>query len=223
MSAEAGWILWIVVGYVAGSIPFGLIIGLMRGVDPRAVGSGNIGATNVWRVVGRPFGMLCFALDLAKGFAPVFIAGWTMGALGAVLSGAGLAPAQAWWWLAVMGAPIVGHIYPVWLRFRGGKGVATGFGATLGVWPAMALPALGALVVWIVCRRLTRNVGFSSSVAAALFPVFFLAMEAGGLLGDLSGGAKAAFLIVSGALAALVIWRHRENLSRTFSDWFGKG
>src|SRR5690606_24510532 len=140
--------------YLVGSIPFGLLIGFTKGVDLRAHGSGNIGATNAIRVLGKRLGALCFALDVLKGFLPTLLLGLWLGVAGNRLPTTG----QAFVHLGLAACSILGHVFPVWLRFKGGKGVATGFGATLGVWPQMTFPALGALVVWIACARITRYV-----------------------------------------------------------------
>ncbi len=217
MNADAlGWTIAIVGGYLLGSIPFGLLIGRAKGIDPRTAGSGNIGATNVMRVVGRGPGALCFALDVAKGLAPPLIAGLAFGLVGRDAPPAG----DAWLWMVTAAAPIAGHCFPVWLRFKGGKGVATGFGAALGVWPALGAPVLAALVVWMICRGITRNVGFSSSVAAIVMP--FLVAGIGILtrpLGVSTPGRLRSllpFLVVAAFLSAVVLWRHRENLKRTY-------
>ncbi|MEC9372451.1 MAG: glycerol-3-phosphate acyltransferase, partial [Planctomycetota bacterium] len=164
------WMVWaaLMVGaYFAGSIPFALLISKSRGVDIRKHGSGNVGATNVMRVLGKRAGITCFALDVLKGAAPVVIAGFATG----VIREDAIAAREAWLWLGVAAAAILGHVFPVWLKFRGGKGVATGLGALAAVWPWLTLPSAAALVVWIVCQRVTRNVGFSSSVAAVALPL----------------------------------------------------
>jgi glycerol-3-phosphate acyltransferase PlsY len=204
---QTSWLIAIVAGYLCGSIPFGLLIGLARGVDIRTAGSGNIGATNAARVLGRKWGMVCFALDVAKGFAPVFIAGLLHGVVGdpAVDAAAG------WSWVAVAIAAVLGHMFPVWLKFKGGKGVATGFGVMLGVWPLLAYPVFVALVVWIVLFKTTRYVSLASMVAAVMMPLAVLAIA-------LCRGAdltqRTPFLIVTGLMAVLVIVRHRANITR---------
>lgn len=174
------------VGYLAGSIPFGLIIARARRVDIRAQGSGNIGATNVWRVIGWPEGLATLAGDFAKGLLPVMLAS-AMTASPTVSGLAGL-------------AAIAGHTYPCFAGFRGGKGVATGLGAFLGLMPVATLLAAAT---WAVCLLIWRYVSLSSMIAALSFPVW------AGILHE------PAFLIGLGALAAaLVVWRHRPNLER---------
>jgi len=195
--------------YVVGSIPFGLLIGLAQGVDIRKHGSGNVGATNCGRVLGRKWGVLCLVLDMLKGLLPVLVAGWALGWLGCEA----LTADQAWRWLAVGFAAFVGHIYPVWLKFRGGKGVATGFGVILGIYPALTGPALAAVLTWMLLAWWTRYISVASMLAVALLPVF-LAIRIAFKGGSRSGGIP--FFVVTIALAALVVSRHHSNLSRLF-------
>jgi len=201
--------------FLAGSIPFGLLIGLARGIDIRQHGSKNIGATNCGRVLGRPLGVLCFLLDFLKGFLPVLGAGFALGAIGRADSPAGL----AWSWLAVVVAAVMGHMFSPWIGFKGGKGVATGFGGLMGVWPVMTIPALLALVVWAVFLRATRYMGLSSCLAAMCLPLGVLALPSlGPVLGlTVPGGVLLPHLTVSTVLAAFVVYRHRGNLARTWA------
>src|SRR5687767_15989532 len=110
-----------VIGYMTGSIPFGLLIGWFQGVDIRARGSGNIGATNAARVLGRSYGLLVFLLDMLKGFLPTFMAGMIIPVLNLPI----VPPAAYLLWVVVAAACILGHMFPVFLNFKGGKGVAT--------------------------------------------------------------------------------------------------
>ncbi len=209
MSGGVTWGMAIVLAYVLGAIPFAIVIARAKGVDIRRVGSGNAGATNVWRCVGKGAGALCFLCDFLKGFLPVLLGAFFTGALGEA------APeiTTAWLWLALAVAPVVGHIYPVYTGFRGGKGVATGFGAMLAVWPHFTLPVLAVLVVWLIALRLSGSVGFSSSVAAAAFPIAVVGRT---LAAAPSLGEVWPFPTAAGLLAALVIWRHRSNLRSFF-------
>jgi acyl phosphate:glycerol-3-phosphate acyltransferase len=117
-----GWPIAMAIAFLAGSIPFGLLIAQAKGLDIRKHGSGNIGATNVARVLGMKLGLLCFGLDVLKGLGPTLGAGLAMGVVGTLE-----VPAiDAWWWLGVMSAAIFGHMFSPWIGFRGGKGVATG-------------------------------------------------------------------------------------------------
>lgn len=213
----AWWALWIALGYLAGSVPFGYLIARGRGVDIREHGSGNIGATNVGRVLGAKWGRVCLVLDVLKGLAPTLGAGLAMGMIGA---GARLVPASDsaaawgeghdWLWLAVAAATVLGHMFPVWLRLRGGKGVATGLGATLGVFPVLTVAAGAAVVVWLVSAKVTRYVSVSSCLAAGALPIVVAAEMAAAP----GWGAGAAHLVVAAGLAAMVVWRHRGNLAR---------
>ena len=115
--------------YLLGSVPFGLLIGKAKGVDLRAHGSGNIGATNAMRVLGKPLGIACFALDVAKGAIPTAIAG------ALIVPESGLDAPTAFAWVAIGVCAVIGHMFSIFLRFSGGKGVATGFGILLAIFP----------------------------------------------------------------------------------------
>lgn len=198
------------IAFLAGSIPCGLLIARRRGVDIRTQGSCNIGATNVWRVLGRGPGLTCFGLDVAKGLLPTLGAGLAAGLLGRVA----VPRPEAWLWLAVAVAAIAGHMFSPWVRFRGGKGVATGFGAFLGIYPVLTLPALAALAVWIVVVKASCYVSLASICAAAGLPLWvYLTIEG---LSDEPGRHAAAgpFYVVTALLAAVVILKHRANIGR---------
>jgi len=193
----------VVASYLLGAVPFGLLAGLaLKGVDIRERGSRNIGATNAMRVLGRPIGIAVHVLDIAKGFVPAFV-------FARVLAG-GRAEAVPALGIACGSAAILGHVFPAYLKFRGGKGMATSLGAFLGLaW----LPTLIGGVVWLVVRQATRYVSVASMTAVVAVP---LAMA---LAPDpFRGGARSwcrAELVVFGALvAALVIVRHRSNIAR---------
>ncbi|MBL4701973.1 MAG: glycerol-3-phosphate 1-O-acyltransferase PlsY [Phycisphaeraceae bacterium] len=196
------WIIWLLIGYTAGSIPFSLLIGLAKGVDIRKQGSGNVGATNVGRVLGKPYGIACFLLDVAKGALPVAIAGQFIDHNTVI---------GQWQWLAVAAAAVLGHVFPVWLKFKGGKGVATSFGVLLGFWPTLTLPALLAIVTWIICVAIWRYISLASIVAAVLLPAYLIGITQfrGQAIVDLM-----PFLIVCSLLALLVILRHLTNIKR---------
>jgi glycerol-3-phosphate acyltransferase PlsY len=185
--------------YLIGSIPAGYIAGRIVGIDIRTVGSGNIGATNVTRVMGKRYGYPVFIVDFLKGFAavgmsimiakraqPVLISSELFGVVGAV-------------------ACVLGHSFPVWLGFKGGKGVAASAGALLGLMPFVALIAVA---VWLIIFYLTRYVSVASMTAALAVPITILSMM---FLGQTGGTALLYFSI---CLAAVVIVRHRSNLSR---------
>ena len=200
------WPLFIALAFLCGSVPFGLIIARTRGVDIRRQGSGNIGATNVWRVLGRGPGLTCFVLDVLKGLLPTLAAGWWEGLVTSRVP----EPRSAWLWLAVMAAPILGHMFTPFAGFKGGKGVATGLGAMLGVFPWLHWSAWLCLGVWIACAAATRYVSVASCVAALALPLSFLLFYRERAL---SPGLQ-PFLIVASALAVLVIFKHRANLRR---------
>ena len=201
----------IVGAYLIGAIPFGLLIGRARGIDIRDHGSGNIGATNVGRVLGKQFFMLCFFCDALKGALPTIAYGLVFHLLGAQ---APPSPAQLAWWLVAMVAPVLGHMFSPFLGFKGGKGVATGLGAMLAVFPYVTIPAGIALVVFLTALKLWRYVGVASCLAAISLPITEAALVLSGW--DRFAGAWPA-VVVLGALAAVVIVKHRGNLARTFA------
>lgn len=208
------WWPWWLGAYFVGSIPIGFLLARAKGVDIRKHGSGNIGATNVWRVLGPRIGALCFALDVLKGLGPVLGAGFANTVLKSTPP-----PNIALCWMAVAAAAILGHMFPVWLKFKGGKGVATGFGALLGVWPIMTAAAAGALLVWLLSAKITKYVGISSCFAAASMPLWVLL--AGWRLTGLAGSPLLhtlwPYLTVAILLALIVIFKHRSNIRRTLN------
>lgn len=204
--------LWLIpLAFLAGSIPFGYLIGLARGVDVRRQGSGNIGATNVGRVLGRRWGMLCFGLDFLKGCVPTLAAGAVLGTIAAPTA----APlADIGLWLGAMAATVLGHMFTPWLGFKGGKGVATGFGALMGLWPVLTIPALLAFVVWFVVLKATRYMSLASCLAAASLPIWVV-------LVDFTRGAREGggwpvwpYFVTALVLGALVVFKHRANIAR---------
>jgi len=200
----------IVIAYLLGSIPFGyLIVRATQGADVRETGSGGTGATNVSRRAGKRAGVLTLLLDALKGAAAVTIAKMILGlpifGEGAL---AGSSNENTYWWVAAAAiAVIVGHIFPVWLRFHGGKGVATGVGVFLMLTP-LAVAIAGLIFVLVVWR--TRYVSLGSILAALSIPLFVL-------LGNVFVQPVAAFMpIMSAAMAGamLIVFAHRENLRR---------
>jgi glycerol-3-phosphate acyltransferase PlsY len=202
MPAWLAMTLPIVLAYVAGATPFGWLAGRWRGIDLREHGSGNIGATNAVRVLGKRVGIPVFILDMLKGLLPVLGASWWVGAQ-PVIAGNALA-AQAVPVLAGLGA-VLGHSFTFWLGFKGGKGVATSAGVMLGLAPA-ALAA--AVVVWLVAVKLSRYVSLASILAGWALAVA-VAVEAW-LRGSLNFPVMALALLI----AVLVTVRHRGNLAR---------
>ncbi len=211
------WIACIVGGYLLGSIPFGVLIARGRGIDIRSQGSKNIGATNVGRVLGRKWGLLCFALDLSKSAVPVVISGLVSG----LYAREPMESGTEWWlWMAVAMACLMGHMFSLFLRGGGGKGVATAFGSLLAMWPIMTIAALIAFIVWILTVLTTRMISLASVMAACVIPfaVIIQILIDSRLDEDRSLGEyvqqTSAPIVVSLALAALVIWKHRGNLAR---------
>jgi len=194
----------IVGGYLCGSIPFGWLIGKMRGVDIREHGSRNIGATNCGRVCGWPWGVLAFLLDVAKGFGPVSVAVMLTGGL-ARDSGP-----QTVWLLNVVAAvgPILGHTFPVWLKFKGGKAVATSLGVLLAL-PPLWWIALTALGVWVVVVAATAYVSVGSTAAALAFGGIY-----GGFYGSETLTTYLPVTVFVALIIILVIVRHRSNYAR---------
>ena len=207
------WVTWsvaVVVAYVAGSIPFGLLLGFTRGVDIREHGSGNIGATNTMRVLGRRLGLAAFALDVAKGAIPVLVWGFIISAS----SRPDLPSIEAWKWLAVGVATVAGHMAPIFLRFKGGKGVATGFGMFLGFWPWVTPAALVALVVWIVTLVGSRFVSVASIAGAVALPLGIVAFALAPWPAQTTLVGGWPFALVGVLIAALVVVKHRSNIAR---------
>jgi len=194
------YIVIVVAAYLLGSIPTGfLLMRLFRHQDIRSFGSGNIGATNVLRSGGKSLGAATFVLDMLKGSASVF--------LGAAL-GAWLAPnspvqdIQNMQALAALCA-VLGHMFPIWLRFKGGKGVATAFGVFLVAAP---IAALAAITVFAVIFAFTRYVSLASIIGAASFPLFAWIM--------VRGERTWFFIGVQCAVALLIIVKHHQNIRR---------
>lgn len=206
--ASPSWFIFVLIALACGSIPFGLLIARARGVDIRSHGSKNIGATNVWRVLGPKAGLACFVLDVLKGLVPTLAAGWWHGVL--ATESAATTAGQAWWWAGVMVGAIFGHMFSPFVGFRGGKGVATGLGAMLGIWPMLTIPALAVFVLWIAVFKVSRYVSLASITAAAMLPAIVVAFNAW------SGRLAPAwpFAVVTGVLAGVVIFKHRGNIAR---------
>lgn len=190
----------VVIGsYLLGSIPFGYIAGKVGGIDIRKIGSGNIGATNVVRALGKRYGYPVFVLDFLKGFGAVKISM----SIATEVRPEWSSPEIFGIFAAV--AAVIGHSFPVWLKFRGGKGVATSAGALFGLMP---LATLIAVVIWVLVFWFTRYVSVASLVTAVAVPLVILIMSR---LNQIHG--KALFYSSLG-IAAIVIWRHRSNFSR---------
>jgi len=193
------------------------MIGRARGVDIRKLGSGNIGATNVGRVFGRRAWLLCFSGDFLKGFVPVLGTGVFSGLAGKWSP----PPDQAAMWCCVLAAAILGHMFTPWLGFKGGKGVATALGCLLGFFPLITFAGLAALGVFILVLKTSRYVSLASICATACLPLFILAQSAltlwlrpAGMEITRSVSAGLSLAGLTAVLSAMMIWRHRANITR---------
>jgi len=179
-------ILLIIAAYLLGSIPTGLLLAKAAGVDIRSSGSGNIGATNVYRTLGRSVGILTLVGDCFKGVLPVVAAVWL-----------GMSDN----WIAAVGlAAFLGHIYTIFLRFKGGKGVATALGVFLAVSPAAVA---AALLIFVAVVWKWRYISLGSITAAMVMP---------GMVAVFDG--RPTIVIMTVIIALLVVWKHRENIKR---------
>ncbi len=186
-------LLWILAAYLVGGIPFGYLIGRLRGVDVRTVGSKNIGATNVFRTVGKTWGLLAFACDVLKGLVPTLLAKSFGG------------PAL---WVGV--ACVVGHMLTPYMGFKGGKGVATAFGMLIGLVPGLVGAAFALFALVFACS----NYISLGSCAAAVFLAVFVWVPGFGSAGyhDVPQG------VLVTLIALFVVWKHRANIGRL---WHG--
>lgn len=182
------WALLVVFGYLLGSVPTGILVGRVYGVDVREVGSGNIGTANVLRSAGKGAAVITLIGDMLKGFLPVVIARLILANT----------PPDRWVIAGVALAAIIGHCWPVFLRFKGGKGVATGAGTTIGLVPPIGL-AMFAL--WWVVALTTRYTSLAAIVVMVVSPVVFILT-----------GQPLPYTLYTIIGGALVIWLHRENV-----------
>ena len=185
--------------YLIGSIPAGYLVARCVGIDIRRVGSGNIGATNVLRVLGKPYGYGVFLFDFLKGVGAVRLS---------ILMVNRLHPIQEPVEFVAIGAGVlcvIGHAYPIWLGFKGGKGVATSIGVVFGLMP---LAAVVVMIVWLVVFQTTKYVSVASITAALALPFAVT------VIGRLQKTNGMAFVYFSICLTVVIVWRHRSNLSR---------
>lgn len=184
-----------VISYLLGSIPFGFIVArLAKGIDIRQAGSGNPGATNVWRVMGKKYGILVFILDMMKGFLPVLIFDYMMSgqsrSLYTILCGVGV---------------ILGHTFPVFLGFKGGKAAATGCGVFLWLAP---LPLFISLAAWLLTTFISRYVSLGSMVSTVVLIISII------LLNNEPFGSGLSLTLFSIFISLFLIFRHKSNIKR---------
>jgi len=180
----------IVLAYFLGSIPFGHLIGKAKGIDIRNYGSGNIGTSNVARILGKKAAIATLVGDGLKGLVPVLLARLLLGN-------------SAWWLIATGIAAIAGHNWPVWLKFRGGKGVTTTYGAFLGIaW----LPALATILTWVIVTKITHKSSLAALISSPAAPIFAFLFRTPGSV------------IVFGIITFSMIYiRHISNIRRLLS------
>jgi glycerol-3-phosphate acyltransferase PlsY len=192
-----GYILTAVLGYFLGSIPSGFLMAKTRGIDIRAIGSGNIGATNVFRALGTPAGIIVLLADAFKGWAAVallanLVCDWAYPAAGA--------QAREWYRIVAGLAAVLGHNYTCWLYFKGGKGIATSAGVLVALVPWALLIILG---IWIIVFALTRYVSLASIAASAALP-----------FATWISGCSSTLIIITSAMTVLAIYKHKSNIQR---------
>jgi acyl phosphate:glycerol-3-phosphate acyltransferase len=180
------FVVLFVLAYLLGSIPFGVVIGkLFYGVDVRQHGSGNVGTTNVFRVLGKRAGIAVLICDMLKGYVPAVIGAWLF---------------HPWFAVFIAAAPVVGHMYSVFLKFKGGKGIATGAAAVAALVP---LVFVCIITTWIVLVLTTRYVSVASLAATTLVPVLTIVL-----------GEPLPYQIAGVLVTAVIWWAHRGNLKR---------
>jgi glycerol-3-phosphate acyltransferase PlsY len=192
--------------YLLGAVPFGFLIGKAHGKDLRQIGSGNIGATNAARSLGKKWGIICFLLDVGKGLTPMLF----VPVLGLIEKP--LTATQLFLWILVGVSAVLGHVFPIYLKFKGGKGVATSLGIVLGLWPYYTLCGIAAFVVWGATLLIWRYVSLSSIIAAVSFPIVLI----GGIvfIDAWSFSQLWPLVIIAGLMALLVVLRHGSNIVR---------
>lgn len=194
----------ITLSYLLGSVPFAVIIARAHGKDLRKTGSGNIGATNLARATGKKWGYICFLLDMTKGLLPAFLATSIL-----VTQQTPLNISMA---IAVAAAAVIGHIFPIYLGFKGGKGVATSFGVALGLWPWFTVCAAIAVAIWAAVVIIWKYISLGSIIAALAFPLVLTAIVLA--VDSWQFQNLWPLFIAAAAIPVLVIIRHRQNIKR---------
>ncbi|HEX4056454.1 MAG TPA: glycerol-3-phosphate 1-O-acyltransferase PlsY [Tepidisphaeraceae bacterium] len=204
MDSDQTLLILIPLAYLIGSIPFGLIVGKAKGIDPRTSGSGNIGATNLGRLLGGKYFALVFSLDLLKGAIPTLAAGLTIGFHVNDRQTCLL-------WIAVAAAAVLGHVFSLFLKFKGGKGVATSAGVVLGIYPYFTLAGVIAMIIFVIVFRITRYISVSSILAAVSFPAAYAVI---GFRRWSITEAQLPLLCFAIVVPLLILYKHRGNIAR---------
>lgn len=198
------FLILIIFAYLLGSVPFALIIARVHGKDLAKIGSGNFGATNLSRALNKKWAYFCFLLDVAKGFIPTFMA--------VNLIEPPHTPLHLTLVLTVGIAALIGHIFSIYINFKGGKGVATSLGLALGLYPYLTICAAFAFAVWLIAVLITRYISLSSVIASISFPLCLITAI---IINEQWQFENLwPLLAASVIIPAMVIYRHRSNLIR---------
>jgi glycerol-3-phosphate acyltransferase PlsY len=196
--------------YLLGSIPFGLLVAKTRGIDPRKAGSGNIGATNVGRLLGKKFFAIVFILDLLKGLLPTLAAAALLTHFRG--NSATYSAFDYLLWLLVAFAAICGHMFSVFLKFKGGKGVATSAGVILGVFPYFTAAAIAAILIFLLTLKTTRYMSVASMAGSCALPLAYIAIALARRWPLFHQ--QLPLLIFAILIAAMIVYKHRGNIAR---------
>lgn len=202
------WTIGIACAYCFGSIPFGVLIAKTKGINIQKHGSRNIGATNVARVLGKRLGFTCFLLDVLKGAFPVLVMGSLAGVLGQSINQ--IETVDMLLWICVTLAALLGHMYSIFLKFAGGKGVATTFGGMLAMWSLLTIPVSLAFFAWFITVKAGKMVSLASLVAAAVLFIDTVVM----VMMTSTINHAWPLLVITGIIACMVYWKHRTNIGR---------
>jgi glycerol-3-phosphate acyltransferase PlsY len=198
-------VILIIASYLIGSISFALVIAKAHGIDLRKVGSGNLGATNLARACGKKWAYICFFLDMLKGFAPTLSAKF-------IIISAQTDAFSLFLWMVIGAAAILGHVFPFYLGFKGGKGVSTSFGVVLGIWPYYTIPGIIAFFIWAIVVLIFKYISLGAVVTAAVYPFTMIALTAS--LKNWYFSDLWPLIVAAVVLCSLVIFLHRQNISR---------
>jgi acyl phosphate:glycerol-3-phosphate acyltransferase len=204
--------------YLLGAIPFAFVIGKAHGVDIRTVGSKNIGATNLGRTLGKKYFWQAFLLDALKGFLPTLLASLYVNHLRSAAIFGAAEPFPSWTPLITAIAAVLGHLFPIWLKFKGGKGVSTGFGCVLGFWPLYTLAGLVGGLVFVAVLLVYRYISLASITGAFAFTLAVILFGQRDPLPflhtSLSQSNLTPLIIIASLFTAMILIRHRANISR---------